>query len=691
MSKILRKLLNLHLFFIIFIVIITLFIFRELFSEGYPSWADNSAIPVLNMGSFYSSSNFTYSERFHGLVYNSNEILMNFLPNKIASVFNIFFSEPRVLSIIWVVLPYITLNICLYFSFFNVFHKKRLSFLLTLFYIFSPWNLSLVAYGWSWTTYSIASGILFLSYFIRYLENPKFKNIVAMSLLSILGFINIAAFYAVLLCAFMYFLIHMLVNKLTLSEIYSLYKKLLLLPLIIFLINFYWILPIFPMSRELNSGFDNLPQIYPTSILTHLNTFFFTTNFSSFGEFLPIFNFFNSFLFRIIYILFLLAVLWHILKNISHDNKLKIYLSMYLLIFGLSLGVNFRVLWIVFQSLPGAFMIRSPQLKFYPILFFLLALLVGQIIQKYNLKKFVYFAFLVVFFGIIGFVRSGLFSYWSNITPPEDYKEVVKVLNSPDNKYFTVAEFPEIWGTTKISWLNDRYATSILNSMIYNPLIIYNKWNTAVIPEYLKEVYANPFTNIPEILGRGGVKYVLVHKDYSNFHVKQDFSSMEGLSKVVGGSNIDLFEVSDFFYKGLFYSGEKNLEYERINPVMHVFKVKPGEQITFNRQHDISLKLYDKKDIEEVGYYGCKFSIGDLNFCDILLLKVKPLPKQSLGKDYKNNWILPENSSGSYVVYYEPQIYFYIGLIISFIAFILHILYLLVAKESDKNKEMGLN
>jgi hypothetical protein len=70
---------------------------------------------------------------------------------------------------------------------------------------------------------------------------------------------------------------------------------------------------------------------------------------------------------------------------------------------------------------------------------------------------------------------------------------------------------------------------------------------------------------------------------------------------------------------------------------------------------------------------------------------VKPLPKQPSDNDYKNNWITPTDSSGSYVVYYEPQIYFYIGLIISFVAFILHILYLLLARDSDKNKRMVLN
>ncbi len=130
-------------------------------------------------------------------------------------------------------------------------------------------------------------------------------------------------------------------------------QKLVILPFISLLINFYWILPIGPMSRELNSGFDSLPQIYPTNIPTHLNTFFFSTNFSLFGEFSSIFRFFNSFLFKIFYILFMVVIFWRISKNINHDSKLKTYLFMYLLVFVLSLGLILGFYGLPFNIYPG--------------------------------------------------------------------------------------------------------------------------------------------------------------------------------------------------------------------------------------------------------------------------------------------------------------------------------------------------
>lgn len=689
MSKILRKLLNLHLLFIMVIIIITLVIFRQLFSDGYPSWADNSAVPVLNMERFNSKANYTYSEHYHGLVYNSNEILMNFIPNKIAVILNIFSPNPKILSVWWVVLPYVILNICMYLSFFNVFSEKRISFLLTLFYIFSPLNFSQIAYGWSWTSYSIASGLLFISYTIKYLKYPRFSYIVIMSLLSVIGIINIANFYAFLLGALVYFLVYILVNKFELKVIYKHYKNILFLPILSTLLNFYWVLPTIPMARGLIQKIY-FPDIYPSSILTSTNSFGFITTFATFDAYQQVFKFFTSEFFIFFNYLFMLVVVYYVSKNLN-NRLLKVFVSLYLLFFGLSLGQNFSLLWKPFQSLPGAYIIRSPQLKFFPVLFYFLSLIVGWIVKEYKPRALINILLVVIVLGVYGFYKGNLFSYWSNVTPPEDYEEVVVKLNTKENKYKTVAVFPKIWGMTTINWLNDRYASPIINSMIYNPSIVYNNWNTSVVPLYIKEVYTDPLVNIPEVLGSGGVKYALVHKDYSNFSMDGNFSNIEGFTKIVGGENVDLFEVSEHFYKDLFYSGEENLEYERINPVTHLVKLSPGRRLTFNRQYDVSLKLYDREDLEKHSYYKCHVTVGNLNFCDILLLKVKPLSKQPLDEDYKNNWILPENSSGSYVVYYEPQIYFYIGLIISFIALILHTVYFLLAKESDKNRQVVLN
>jgi len=689
MSKTLRNVLDSNIFFISVITLITLFLFKPLFSEGYPSWADNSTVPVLNMSRFNSKSNFTYAEHYHGLIYNANEILMNFIPNKISLILNIFTEDTRILSILWVVLPYIVMNICMYLSLFNVFEEKRLSFLLTLFFMFSPLSFSQIAYGWSWPSYSIAFGLLFISYLIKYLRYPRFKYVVIMSLVSVIGTINIANFYAFVVGALVYFLLYVVINKLNFKVVYKNYKGILFLPIISILINLYWIIPTIPMSENLAQNFF-LTDIYPSSILTSINTFSFTTTFATFDAYQNVFRFFNSNFFIILNYLFLLVVFYYVLKNLN-NSLLALFFSLYLFFFGLSLGKNFSILWKPFQILPGAYIIRSPQLKFFPVLFYFLSLSVGWIIKEYKPKLLIYTLYVVIVLGIFGFCNGNLFSYWGNVTPPEDYKEVVEKLDTRDSRYETVAVFPKIWGMTTINWLDDRYASPIMHSMIYNPLIIYNNWNTSVVPTYIKDAYIDPLVNIPEVLGSGNVKYVLVHKDYSNYSVDMDLFNTEGFTKIAGGENIDLFEVSDHLYKGLFYSGEMNLSYERISPVMHTFKLDPGRSVTFNRQHDVSLKLYDRKDIEETGYYDCNFKIGDLNFCDILLLKVKPLPKQPIGKDYKNNWILPENSSGSYVVYYEPQIYFYIGLIISFVAFILHVLYLLLAKESDKNKQVVLN
>jgi len=292
MSKTLRNVLDSNIFFISVITLITLFLFKPLFSEGYPSWADNSTVPVLNMSRFNSKSNFTYAEHYHGLIYNANEILMNFIPNKISLILNIFTEDTRILSILWVVLPYIVMNICMYLSLFNVFEEKRLSFLLTLFFMFSPLSFSQIAYGWSWPSYSIAFGLLFISYLIKYLRYPRFKYVVIMSLVSVIGTINIANFYAFVVGALVYFLLYVVINKLNFKVVYKNYKGILFLPIISILINLYWIIPTIPMSENLAQNFF-LTDIYPSSILTSINTFSFTTTFATFDAYQNVFRFFN--------------------------------------------------------------------------------------------------------------------------------------------------------------------------------------------------------------------------------------------------------------------------------------------------------------------------------------------------------------------------------------------------------------
>ena len=115
--KKLSKLFDSNIFNLSFIIIITLLIFRPLFSDGYPGWADNSTPPVLNMEKFNDISNFTYAEHQHGLIYNSNVILMNFLPNKIALVLQRVTPDEKLLAISWLILPYLTLNIFIYLFF----------------------------------------------------------------------------------------------------------------------------------------------------------------------------------------------------------------------------------------------------------------------------------------------------------------------------------------------------------------------------------------------------------------------------------------------------------------------------------------------------------------------------------------------------------------------------------------------
>ena len=441
MQKVTKSILNSDLFPLSTIILIALLIFGlPLISKGYPYWADNNP-PTLNMGAFNELSDFTYANSHNGLIYDGNFIVTNFLLNKVFKLINVFVPDIKTLSFLWVFLPYLTLYICLYFSFKILFGNKILSFFLALFYIFSNLNFTQIIYGWSTTTYSQAGGFLFLSYLIKYLRYPRLKYLVTMSLLSTICFVNVAHFYGVLVCSMIYFFVYVLVNKIEFKKIIVLYRNLVLLPFFTIFVNAYWILA--TIFMHVGKGFIfNFKDIYNTDVYTPFNTFNFLTSVSLFAKYAKVFSFFNSNLFRSSFVFLLLISFFYVIKYVHKNKYLKLIFSVYLLGFGISMGAKFSISWSLIKVLPGSFVFRSPQLKIFPILFFLFSLLVGIVISKYKPKLLIGSVCLVMLLGVIGFYKGNLFSYWKNIVIPDDYLSIIRYLDHPNNRYETVIILP---------------------------------------------------------------------------------------------------------------------------------------------------------------------------------------------------------------------------------------------------------
>lgn len=689
MRKILRDIFQSDIFAVILISIITVLIFRPLiFKTGYPSWSDNAGPLVMNMDRYDDIANFTYSEKHNGLVYNSNIILTDFLVNKFAHVLDYFICSQKDLVVAWVIFPYIVMNISMYFALKNILKNNSVSLNLTIFYIFSIVGLTNLASGWVTTTYSQAAGILFLSFFIRYLREPNFKSILIMSILSIFGFMNISNMYGIIIVCFAVFIVWLFINFKDVKKSFYLFRGILLLPVLMFLINMFWLLPLPFMSRQMGTSF-NLKNIYTSSTYTFINTFSFASSFSLFEPAQEIFGFYNSLLYKILFFAFILVIFSKVFFKIRDDKFVMNIFILYILVFSLSMGEKIKPVWFFLQMLPTSFLIRSPQLKFHTTCFFLLLLLVGYLILKYRCKKILFSLLFLIFIGFVYSSRGKIFTYWDSIVIPEDYIQAVQYLSKEENRYKTLMKFPPTSGGPQLSWREDIYTYPIIDVMLYNPLVV-RTWGDSMVPVYLRNLYTHEAKNISNILGDSGVKFILVHKDYTNFPVKRDFSNEIGFKLIVGGKNIDLYELSDDYYKPLFFNSDINLDFERINPVKHVVYAQPGNKITFNRSHDVSLNLYDDKDLNNIGYYKCNIKFGNMNFCDLMLLSVSPISKNTLENNHRNSWITPKDSSGKYVVYYEPQIYFYIGLIISSLTLFFLVFYLIILINGEKNKRLVL-
>jgi len=679
-----KKIFNSAPIYLFAILLISFLIFRsKLNSPGLPIWADNS-LPTQNMKSFGEISNFLYSEKNNGLVYNPIFASIYFLINKIFDLFQLMSINNKMLGFLWIFLPYLVVYTSIFLSLSRLLRNKALSFVLTLFYIFGPLNLSWVAAGWSTTSYSHAGSLLFFCFFLIYLKYPKTKYLLIMPILSVIGFMNIAYFYSIAVCCLAYLFVFLAVYDIGLKKAFNNYKSLVILAVFIILINMFWILPVPFMAKGKADAFG-LNDIYSTSYLTPLNSFTLLTAIQDSDQFKDVFLFFNSPVYQLCFILLSFAVLYYSIKVFRKDADIRAISIIYLIVFGISLGKNLNIVWSLFKLLPGSQLVRSPQLKFYSLLFFLLSLLIGIIIVRYKSKVLLFLLFVNIVLGVLAFNKGDFFSYSTNLVIPEDYNKVRDYLSLPENRYDTVAMFPPMSHGPMIKWVkNHPYCGFYMDEMLSNPLVVYY-WGDARIPSYLKDIYSKEVPDLVGYLGSGGVSFVIVHKDFVQFPVTQDFNNVDNITKVIGGKNIDLYKISDVSYRTLFYSDDGTpVEYERLNPTAYVINTGNKNLINFNSQFNVGWSLYGEGELKKVGYNNCRIYVGSHNICTLLLLFSRNAESHLIGKDNKDSWDLSTSVSNKYLLFYTPQNYLYIGVFISILSLITNVLLLVIYSVKEK-------
>jgi hypothetical protein len=724
-----------HFLFIAIITLATLLIFwRPIFNKGVLLYSDNIP-PVLNMNSFNKTANYIFTEKYMGLTENPIHIVTYFFIEKLFYLIGLFVNK-ETLSLLWVILPSIFFNITLYFVFFQFVKKKRAAFLQTLLFIFSLTYFDSLFMGGPLTIWSHIGSLLFFTFFVKYVNEQKNEYLILASIFSILGVLNIAYFYCALLACSFFLVLYFIIYKINLLNFFKKRPFLILFIIITILIHFFWLLPyIMSVYKKLTNygGSDDNLFFGRSLISTPLNNFQFAYAFRPEPTYSKPYYLYKTIIYQITNFSFLFISLFYLIKEIKKNKKILLLFCLFLIFFTISLGNNFPLRNLLAQ-IPGWFFLRD-HMRVLLFSYFIYVLLIGYIITEKStfFKKFIV---LYICFNAIIFFKSDMFGFFSNSVIPNNYVEVVKYLSKDTNKDKSILILPEFNWYIKYKWMGGNFYTPVVFEWLNENPIIMSFIGRSRIPDYFKAFLDKKIKkdHYAQYLGKGGVKYITLHKDGLNFNysMNREIENLDktiGIKKVVSGENIDLYEISDKYYLPMIYSST-DLKYKKINPSKYEISIhlKDKSRLIFNFPYNPNWNIFlDNKNLDKkcqplenivlstktiegsnkdsnVKTVVCKTNQTFLESSeDFLYMAVKPLFENThkTAYNYANEWVLDardikesfnknyyvENPDGSItvnlVLFYKPQSYFYLSIVISSLACLSCLMFLFFSNKKN--------
>jgi hypothetical protein len=701
---------KIHFLHLIVITLITLALFwKPISSEGIAWWGDMTP-PVLNMQNFKNLSNYLYVEKNSGLVSNPIYIMMYFLLYQVFALLNLVLPK-KVLIDIWFLLPYLALYYGIYYAIWLQIKRGALAFLLTLTFIFSTLNFSLIIAGYSTTNYSIVACILFFTIFDLFLKDSKYKYIFLLPLLATVAIMNVAVFYATLVLTSIYFLIILLYTRTTLLSFIK--KNSILISTIMFciILNLFWIIPYFLMSKYDQISFGSInDNIYSSTyqITTPLNNLQLSTTFNSFSDYKDLFSFFNSNFYKFEFFLSLGYIVYKIYFTLRNNKRIPLKL-LFIVTFILSLGPLYFPLYSKLNFIPGWFLLRAPIIRFFTFLFFIELVLLGFSVS--NKKNHILYGVILlnIILNVIGFTKGDIFNYWENIKPPKDYSAVLTYLSKAERTNKPIMILPEIPANSRVTWVkNHVYWINILDTLLENPIIL-TKWGRSRVPDYFIPFLEKMIPNYDaaSFLGQGGVKYIISQSDMIGFP-PWNFDNVKGIDLKIKGSNLKLYEIADSYFRPPITSSNK-INFFKLNPSKYYARLKIQHNktdLTFNtpngdlwKVYPINVKDFHCKNFKEYKTYNtvwCDDQISSnmiFDYFDVKYLFNKEVSyynkyniqgnqttwqfsnSKNLVNDDSRKKLNASNEEYLYIsIVYFPQILFYLGALLSFVGTIILIL-----------------
>lgn len=593
MKKRFLKILNTSWLAIVVIFFSTIAVFwRLLFQPGISLYHDSTPY-ILNLKNYDNLANYLYNEKYLSVTVSPLFVISNLILNKLLYPLRLI-TSPEIRNHLWIVLPYLFLNIVIW-CLARYFLKNKIAALFaTLVFIFGIFNFSFIVAGYNVVAWSITGGLLFFLFFAKYLEEQGSLYLVLAASSTLLGCVNVAYFYIFVFLAILYTILFLAFKRENISGLFKKYWRVVYLIPLAVAFNFFWILPYIALNNAKYSYTSTF-----SSTLDFTAQFSVPLNILQFKSYLPdnyaqLFRFYYSSPYLILWFALMIILFWFIIRGWGKLAKpIKIIFLIYIILSFISLGANFFG-WDVVSLIPGWFFLRVPT-RFYIIMAIMFSLILGYLFVN-NKQKFVsIFLTLYLIFTIFIFLRSDIFVYFPNAVLPKDYSQITDYFEDQTRSNERMLIAPDSPWYNQYKWLKDYDSPVAYDFLSSNPSVV-NFLGGNDIPKVVRLAYSGKIEEYPELaadyFGLMGIRYILDQKDLESLRAKEMISSgsdLKDVEKVYSGEYLDLYRVSDQKYLPSFYISKNIVQTDR--PVEEIFEVirdsknKNFDSIFFNYQN----------------------------------------------------------------------------------------------------------
>jgi len=606
------------------------------------------------------------------------------------------------------ILCFFFLSTAVFYFFLNIFKEefsgkyfKWAGFIAAVFAIYNPYIFNTIIGGQKEYIYSTGAFLFFVVFVLRatgqrenrinyhgYLLGAGFMSTIFM----VGNFANIITFGLAVFIFFLFLAIKKR-KKIALSLFY-------LFAIMIFL-NAWWILAFLSFVFENNivsRGIDVISIndiIKITSPKSFINVI--RLHYSLLGVMYPNVHglnefFLNKFIVVVGVLLFAISLVPIVYKKIN-KTVLVLYI-LALLLLSLQRGIYSTPFSFLWDRITLFTFFRNPY-KFaqgYSIVFSLLLGAGSFYIMKFLGKKnnnyskiFFISLMLIIFLNILPGLTGDFYGQLKPLTIPKEYYDIKKVVDLKEEG--RILFLPQTRGVVKYSWADVDYSMIPINGRFFKSSALeikhtsmYNNLSQLYLE---KTISSGSLDQVEEGLNRLGTKYIIVKKDLDlekqpvrivDFKKKDEYLKLASVKKVYSSEFLDAYENKNYFPMVSFRNKRnvmREVKYKKESPVKYGISSIPkdGERINLLESYSTCWKVYIEN--EEL-VSDKRFDLRDIRY----LFKKSVATNQGSGLDldYSNNFSINREQVCNgrndcdaihLVIFFRPQAYVYLGLMIT--------------------------